>query len=129
VGEACHTQRWKINQGRAASLSKIEHSRGSRLGLAGSVLPLRATPESETYSAMIICAQIVIIATDNASKVITTAPTPMTCLAGPLISSADPTAWSSRMVLSSETQQAAELENVAMVFAGSAKGLETPGSR
>jgi hypothetical protein len=31
----------------------------------------------------------------------------MTCLAGPLISSADPTAWSSRMVLSSETQQAA----------------------
>jgi hypothetical protein len=53
----------------------------------------------------------------------------MTCLAGPLISSADPTAWSSRMVLSSETQQSAELEKVAMVFAGSAKGLETPGSR
>jgi hypothetical protein len=83
----------------------------------------------ETYSAMIICAQIVIIARDNASKVATTAPTPMTCLAGPLISSADPTAWSSRMVLSSETQQeAAELEKVAMVFAGSARGLETPGS-
>jgi hypothetical protein len=34
----------------------------------------------------------------------------MTCLAGLLISSADPTAWSSRMVLSSETQQTAEQE-------------------
>jgi len=59
----------------------------------------------ETYSAMIICAQIVIIARANASKVTTTAPTPITCLAGPLISSADPTTWSSRTILFSETQQ------------------------
>jgi hypothetical protein len=122
---------------RGRHLSKIDHSRRIDADAASVVILIgmqQAMPEA--YSAIIICAQIVIIARDNASKVTTTAPTPMTCLAGPLISSVDPTAWSSRMVLSSETRRSAEPEKPPMVFGSRQwyslappEGLETPGSR